>query len=88
MYNLGPRTVSFIADYLKEHNQQVVVWEVISSLIEVKSGVPQGSFLGPGLFFLFVNDLSSSIHHSFLELFANNMKFYLPRKDLTDVQVV
>jgi len=78
MYNLGTRTVTFIADYRKEGTQQVFVGEVTPSLFEVISGVPQGSCLGPVLFCLFVNDLPSSIHHSFLELFADDTKVKLP----------
>ena len=65
MYNLGPKTVLFIADYLQQRTEQVVVGEVVSSPIELISGVPQGSCLRPVLFCLFVNELPSSVHHSF-----------------------
>jgi len=46
-----------------------------SSWISVTSGVPQGSELGPLLFNLFVNDLSSIVS-SPLALYADNAKIY------------
>ena len=48
-----------------------------SSWIPVTSGVPQGSMLGPLLFLLHVNDISSVVSDSTVKLFADDVTTYL-----------
>lgn len=78
LYNIGVRTVDWIADYLRGRSQQVVVGEAASQSIDVLSGVPQGSCLGPILFCIFINDLPSCVRHSSVKLFADDAKIYRP----------
>ena len=51
----------------------------MSSSINVTSGVPQGSVLGPFLFLIYINDLPDYIqNNSSVKLFADNTIIYHP----------
>ena len=65
----------FIIFYLKNRKQSVVVDGKQSSLIDVVSGIPQGTILGPLLFLLHINDLPSVVS-SKVRLFANDCLIY------------
>ena len=61
----------WIADFLEGRSQCVVVEGSKSSNIPVKSGVPQGSVLGPCLFLIYINDLADCVS-STARLFADD----------------
>ena len=76
MYGFNGRLLDLFTFYLSDRKQWVVVEGVESSWLNVSSGVPQGSILGPMLFLLFINDMPNVVSSSKLSLFADDAKCY------------
>ena len=73
----------WIYNLRQNRKQSVVVDGTQSSLIDVVSGVPQGTVLGPLLFLLHINDLPSVVS-SKVRLFADNCLIYRNTKKKQD----
>ena len=78
-----------IKNYLKGRKQQVLVNGKLSTPSNVKSGVPQGSILGPLLFVLFINDMQTvASEHTNIALYADDTKIWRHIKSPTDHDIL
>jgi hypothetical protein len=75
-YGIRGKVNSWMKNWLSGRNQTVVVEGVNSSQVDVDSGIPQGSVLGPSLFIYCINDLQDRLR-STVRLFADDTIAYL-----------
>ena len=73
-YGVSGKTLGLFQSYLSNRTQVVEVNGKVSEKGLIKHGVPQGSILGPLLFLLYINDISSS---------SDVLKFFLFADDTT-----
>ena len=82
-YGIRGTTLNWIQNFLTNRTQKVVVDGSSSESARVKSGVPQGTVLGPLLFLTYINDLPSTVS-SQVRLFADDCLLYRPIKCRAD----
>ena len=66
--------------------QAVVTDDGYSEYAQVRSGVPQGSILGPSLFLLFINDLPLSLQYCTTDFYADDATFHIHEKDIHTIE--
>ena len=74
-YRINITVCQWIQTWLTSRSQRVLVESESSESIPVTSGVPQGTVLGPLMFLLYINDITTNIS-SPLRLFADDCLLY------------
>ena len=69
-------------NYLSNRKQRTSIENRSSDFRNITCGVPQGSILGPMLFLIYVNDLSSYIEKCKYQLYADDTVIYCTSDDL------
>ena len=71
----GGNLIKWLSSFLTDRSMRVTINGSRSSWVNILSGVPQGSVLGPLLFLLFVNDLPDWIKTN-IRMFADDTKIW------------
>ena len=73
--------LKWITTYLSNRTQSTIINDVVSNEEPIKTGVPQGSILGPLFFLCYINDITSVFKNSYILLYANDTVMYKPISD-------
>jgi ribonucleases P/MRP protein subunit RPP40 len=82
---IAENVYNWIEDWLRDREQRVVLLGCNSEWISVKSGVPQGSVLGPLLFLIYINDIDDSVTSKLLN-FGDDTKVFRVVTNANDIE--
>ena len=84
-YGIRGTAHKWLQSYLSHRNQFIVYNENKSTTLHIKSGVPQGSILGPLLFLLYVNDIANISPTVMPILFVDDTNLFVRGSNLADL---
>ena len=85
-YGIRGTALKWFESYLSNWEQYVTHNGISSSKQRIKCGVPQGSILGPLLFFIYINDLCLVCKHTSAIPFADDTNLFSSGKDLKTLE--
>ena len=87
LYKYGIRGIAYdlFESFLTNRQQQVKFKESLSRLYTLKTGVPQGSCLGPLLFNIYTIDIEKALENCYLTMYADDITIEITGNSLIDV---
>ena len=88
LQNIGvnPITLSWFKSYLSNRLQFVSIDPAISTTKVIKTGVPQGSILGPLLFLIYINDFHYVCNSLKFIQFADDTTLFMSGENMSELQ--
>ena len=83
---ISGRVGHWVYSFLTDRTQTVLVNKCRSRKADVKSGVPQGSVLGPLLFLVLIGDIDKGVAAAFLSSFADDTRVGCNIKSVEDTE--
>ena len=76
-FRISGQQINLFQSYLSDRYQRVALQGTYSDSLQVLSGVPQGSILGPLLFLVYIDDIPQCIKHdSKVVIFADDSELF------------
>lgn len=86
LHHFSDGTLSLFHSYLSQRQQCVKLGTSFSTPLTIKSGVPQGSILGPLLFLIYINDIGLLLNQSDIDLYADDTTLYATGANPSEIQ--
>ena len=77
-YGIAGNSLNWFESYLTNRKQYVQFKESLSSYSMIKTGVPQGSILGPLLFIIYMNDIAQVTDKFYFTIYADDTTLIAP----------
>ena len=87
-YGTGGAVLNWIKSYLTGRSQHVVIDGLLSNVKKLKSGVPQGSVLGPKFFTMYTSPLQDIFGQHGIDnhMFADDTQLYMSLNSGSDLE--
>ncbi len=85
-YKCSDHTFTWFTSYLKGRSQCTVLKGKSSAKFTIKTGVPQGSVIGPLLFILFINDRPLALDNSDTDMYADDSSVTTSARTVLEIE--
>ena len=86
LYRCNSSALNWFKSYLSNRKQTIESEEGLADFANIRSGVPQGSILGPTLFLIFINDLPLYFKNCSSALFADDATAHTHSKNVDTIE--
>ena len=87
MYHTDNTSLRWFESYLHDRTQRCCINGSLSDALPITRGVPQGSILGPILFFLHINDLPLAIPDCNVDIYADDTTLWMANSNPFHIQL-
>ena len=87
MYHFSDNALALMKSYLSNRRQCIKIGSRQLSFQYIKTGVPQGSILGPILFLIYINDIPSFVKNSTIDLYADDSTLHVSDYNIQNIQL-